>query len=91
MSAKDDQPISVTVPTTVAEAKGLPEKIYVTFTIEKHKKTLLKTFPNYERTAIVKELAEFWFPYVIPAMKKAMAQGREKITFTLTPEADEDD
>ena len=88
MSAKKDEAINVTVPVDVREAKGLPEKIYVTFTSEKDKKMLLKTFPNYERSAIVKELATFWFPSVIPAMKKAMAEGRESITFNLTAPAE---
>ncbi len=88
MSANKNPSVSVTVPTEIREAKGMPEKIYVTFTKDADKKMLLKTFPNYERSAIVRELAEFWFPSVIPAMKKAMAEGKESITFNLTAPAE---
>ena len=83
MSEKNTKEVSLSIPTKVEEG-GLPDKIYVPFTEQTHKQTLIDTFPNYERTAIAKELAEFWMPQVIREFQRAIKEGQTKITFNLS-------
>jgi len=85
MSAKPNEKetnVSLRIPTQVRTG-DLPAKIYVTFEEDSHKIALNNTFPNYERTAVAKELAEFWFPEVIDKFREAMSEGKEKVIFTL--------
>ena len=61
----------------------LPEKLYVTFTEDEHKRTLKRVFPNYTNTAIASEMGEYWLNY-IEEIKSAIARGDESVDFDLT-------